>query len=158
MRTTSRHTRGFTLFEVIIVIALLAIVSTGGLVVGLESYRGALWRSDQDTLRAALLHAREQAMNGVCAASTCTGPSPHGVYVGTNFYTIFEGSTYATRSSGEDEVLEGEPGVSRSGLAEVVFSPLTATVAVPGEILITNSTGKVSTTSINSEGAILWSD
>ncbi|MEJ0053382.1 MAG: prepilin-type N-terminal cleavage/methylation domain-containing protein [bacterium] len=148
--------RGFTLVELLIVIALVATISAIGLIVGLESYQRTLQRNDEDTIRIALLHARSQALNGVCAAKVCTGPSAHGVYVGDSGFVIFEGGSYFSRHEGEDIILEGKSDALRSGLAEVVFSPLTGKVSLPGEVRLTDAAGKISITAINSEGAVLW--
>jgi prepilin-type N-terminal cleavage/methylation domain-containing protein len=148
--------RGFTLLEVLIVVAILGIIGALGLTVGFESYGGTLFRSDEDTLRTALLHARAEAQSGVCAASGCTAPTAHGVRIVGNTYIVFEGESYAARSSGEDEVLDGSARVMRAGLTEVVFEPLTAQVNVPGDFVLTDAQ-HTSTTTVNSEGAIFWS-
>jgi prepilin-type N-terminal cleavage/methylation domain-containing protein len=152
MRITAR---GFTLIEVAIVVAVLALIAGIGLAVGLPSYRATLFRSDRDTLIAALLHARAQAMNGVCSASACAGPAPHGVYIGPASYVIFEGASYATRDASEDEAFAADPVVARSGAAEIVFDALSGRVDSPGEIVLAYA-GHASIVSIDGEGGVAW--
>ena len=103
--------RGFTLIEIVVVVGILAIVGTASAVVGLESYRGTLSRSDRNTLRDALMHARTEVLHGVPA----------------------------------------DPDADTGG---VVFEAFSGDVVAPKDIILRGADGRMSTTSVNSEGAI----
>ncbi|OGG52889.1 hypothetical protein A2851_04345 [Candidatus Kaiserbacteria bacterium RIFCSPHIGHO2_01_FULL_53_29] len=145
-----------------IVMALVTIVGAFGLLLGTDSYRGYSFHSDHDILVAALQHARSQAIGNVCLGEGCTHGMPHGVFIDAahNRYVIFQGTNYATRDGEVDAALEAAPGMTRSGLSEIVFAQLSGSAnsaeAPPWGIVLTDPTGRTSTTTIESEGRIWW--
>jgi prepilin-type N-terminal cleavage/methylation domain-containing protein len=162
MRATTRHcdlnfTGGFTLFEFLIVVAILSVVGGAGLVYGMDAFRAGAFRSDRATLHALLWRARSQAMNCVCLGSGCADARPHGVYINSALgtYTLFQGESYATRDAEVDYVVAASPVVTRSGISEVVFAARTAIPNVLGDIVLSGG-GRVSTTTIGQEGRIRW--
>jgi Tfp pilus assembly protein FimT len=144
----------------VVVMALLAAISGLGLIVGMESYRGYAFRADRDTLVSLLERARAQSINNICVGTSCTNGKPHGVFVDVpgNHYVLFQGATYGTRDSAIDEVTGANVGVTRSGLTEVVFAQLSGEVNLSGDIVLSGVAGTVSTTSINAEGQISWTN
>ena len=149
---------GFTLIEILVVVALLTIVSGLGLIVGMDSYRGYLFRTDRDTLVSLLERARGQAVNNMCIGASCTNGRPHGVFIDMagSRYLLFQGATYATRDSAADEVIVASSAIYRSGLSEVVFEQLSGNANPQGDIVLSGVVGAVSTTSINAAGRISW--
>lgn len=133
---------GFTLFEVLIVMALFAMCATLSVVVGLEVYRGYSFRGEQYTLVAILQKARNQAINNI-------NQTPHGVHIGGNKYSIFEGNVY---TSGIDFPISN--GFTPSGATDVVFTQLTGATVLTNIVLTENSSGKTLTININNEGQI----
>ena len=154
----SRLQTGFTIIEILVVIALLATISGFGLIVSIDSYRGYAFRADRDTLVSLLERARSQSMNNICIGASCTNGRLHGVFIDAagSQYILFQGSTYAARDSAVDEVVGASSLVSHSGLAEVVFAQLSGDANPAGDIVLSGMAGSVSTTSINARGQISW--
>jgi len=147
---------GFTLMEILVVMALLAAVGSFALFVSADSYRGETFRSDRAALIAALQHARAMAMHGVCAGDACTEGAPHGVAIEPDRYVLFQGSKYAARDSREDLVIPADPAVSHEGLSEVVFADASGDAQEAGDITLTDTAGHASVITIGLEGQIVW--
>ena len=65
--------KGFTLMEVLVVIALLGVIFSLSVFISLDTYRGSSFRNERDTLVGVLQEARSEAMNNICIGGTCTG-------------------------------------------------------------------------------------
>ncbi len=144
--TTSRS--GFSLIEILIAIAIFSIIAGVVGILGNSLYAGYIVFSEKITVVAALEKARSQAMANV-------GTTSHGVYFGGEDYILFEGTSYAARASAYDEIIPRAPGIATTGLAEVVFNPLSGDTATIGTVNI--SAGQNPTTiSINQEGRISY--
>lgn len=151
---------GFTIIEILVVVSLFAVISGFGLIVGMDSYRGYAFRADRDTLVSLLERARSQSINNICVGASCTNGKPHGVFVDavSSRYILFQGATYATRDSANDEVAAASPLVGRSGLSEVVFAQLSGNASPAGDIVLSGAVGQISTVSINAVGRISWTN
>lgn len=150
---------GFTLLEVMVVMGLIAIVGSVGLYFGLDAFRGYSFHSDRDLLVVALQHARAQAVSNICLndpTSPCTDGRPHGVHVGAGTYALFQGGSYATRDTTIDVTIEMSPNTVVGGVSEIVFKQLSGDVSTPGDITLSEGTGRTSVISIGSEGQIIW--
>lgn len=147
---------GFTLIEILVVLGIITIIGSISIIMGVDDYRRQLFRSDRDLLVTALQHARAQSVSSICLGSGCTGGKPHGVYIGADEYVMFQGASYATRDSDVDAVIEADSNITQSGISEVVFEQLSGDVLTPGDIVLTDSLGRVSTTTVGSEGQIFW--
>ena len=139
---------GFTLVEIVIVVAILAVVLGLGYFVGFDFYKNYALHSEKDILISVLRKARSQALNNV-------GATAHGVYIDDSSYTIFYGNSFVSRDSQYDENIRKAPGISLSGLNEVVFAPLTATSTASSTIVLNNNRNSFFI-DINSEGRINW--
>lgn len=143
-----RRNSGFSLIEMLVVIALMAALAAIGLIAGLDSYQRYLFRSDLDTAAALLQKARSSALNNI-------GEASHGVYFGdTGKFVLFRGASYALRNPSYDLPIEKSKVVSASGLREVVFVPLSGETA-GGNIVLSDGARNVAIT-INNEGGISW--
>jgi prepilin-type N-terminal cleavage/methylation domain-containing protein len=152
---------GFTMIEVLLVMALIALVGAFALFVSLDTYRSSSFRSDRNLLVAALQRARAQAMNNICfddggATFTCADGKPHGVKILSNQIVVFQGSTYTGRDVAVDAPFKTNV-TTVSGASEVVFSQLSGTSTV-STITLTDQSGHSSAISINSEGKIAWTN
>ena len=155
--TQNISNKGFTLIEVLVVLGILTVVGSFSIIMGVDSYRGQLFRSDRDVLITALQHARSQAVGNICLGSGCTGGKPHGVYISPDTYVMFQGTSYAARDVAVDAVLDATPSVIQSGITEVVFKQLSGDVLTTGDIILTEE-NHVSTITIGSEGQIIWTN
>lgn len=146
---SSLNNKGFTLIEIIVVIAILTGLMGLGLFMSMDSYRAYLSRSERDTVVSLLERARSHAMANIYQ-------TPWGVcYISPN-YIIFRGTT-CTAGAATNEATPANPGVAISGLdstSPIVFSQLSGSTA--GGVVIVTEQGRVSTITINYEGTIIW--
>lgn len=145
---------GMTLIEILVVLGLLTLVGGFSIVMGVDSYRNQLFRSDRDILISALHRARALAMSNVCFGESCTDGLHHGVRIEPGRFIIFQGRDF-NASDEHNEVIEMAGGAVVSGITEVVFHPLSGEPSTTGDIIITDS-GSISTTTIGAEGQIFW--
>jgi prepilin-type N-terminal cleavage/methylation domain-containing protein len=149
---------GFTLTEILLVLALIVIVGRFALMISFNTYRGASFHTDRAYLISALQHARAQAENNVCAGSTCTSGASHGVSIETHRYVVFQGSSYATRNPAYDEPIEANPTIIRNGLSEIIFAPGSGDATPTGDIVLSDPSGRSSTITIGNYGQIFWNN
>ncbi len=150
------HKNGFTLIELLVVLVLVIVVGRFALIVSFDRYRRASYHVDRAYLIAALERARSLALNDVCEGGSCAGGVSHGVSIRPDSYVIFQGASYATRDPSFDEVVEANSTIVRSGLSEIVFAPESGDVSQSGAIVLVDSSGRTSTTTIGSYGQISW--
>lgn len=152
--------RGFTLIEILVVIAIFTMLGGMALVVSMESYRGYAFRNERDMIVALLQKARSESMSNVCLGTSCTGGRPHGVYLQTGSVVIFQGPNYASRDSAVDETITSRYAAASTtpgSFTEVVFTQLSATTTATSTTL-RDDAGHVSVISIHSEGGITWTN
>lgn len=141
--------KGFTLIEIVISMAILTIILGLGLFMSMDSYNAYLSRSERDTIVSLLQRARSHAMAN--SYQTSWGLC----YIAPD-YIIFRG-TACTAGVATNEVTPGNPVALITGLTSVspiLFSQLSGTTT-GGTITVTEGS-KVSTISINHEGTIIW--
>lgn len=151
--------RGFTLFELVVVIALASVIASLGLIVSMSDFRAYRYRDERDVIIAALMHARSESLARICNGSGCTEARPHGVYFGTpHEYIVFEGDAYATRDASDDEIIPARDATAVvSGMEFAVFSAGSGEVYSVPVATLTLETGTASTTvSIDPDGRISY--
>lgn len=139
-------TAGFTLIELVVSIGILIIIFGLGAFVSMDTYRTQAFASEKTTLHTLLQKARSQAQHHVDGKA-------HGVYVTQSAYILFTGSSYAMRDTAKDISFPATPSIRESGLSEIVFAPLTARVASPGSMTLTDGV-RSATFFVNDEGGI----
>jgi len=139
---------GFTLIEILIVVGILSILVGLGLFIGNDFYRGYNLRLERSVMVSALQKARNQSMSNI-------GQSNHGVYLTNDGFTIFQGPSYAGRSTSSDQIILSNLSVTHSGLNEIVFSQLSGQSNASGTITLNNGISST-TINVNYEGAISW--
>lgn len=142
--------RGFTILEIIVVVAILTIVFGYAVGAGSNFYFNQALIGERDSLVGMLRSARNRALDNVNQLS-------HGVYVSTSTgrYIVFDGASYASRNQAYDLAFPKSGAVAASGPVEIVFAALDGTSNVSGTITLTASAGSANI-SVNSEGRISW--
>lgn len=145
-RTYIRNQKGFTLVEILVVMAILASLLSMGLFFDFAFYRHTSFGTDVDTFTAVLRRARAKAINNIDA-------SEHGVYVSVDKFILFEGSSYPTATATEE--ISRNTGMTFSGIPVngIVFSRLSGDSGFEGDITITGFE-KTKVITINNEGLI----
>lgn len=151
MKSPNKSGAGFTIIEIIIVMALFTGLFAMGAVTGTDSYQRYIFRSELEKTGALLQKARSSAMANI-------GETSHGVYFGDTANTIlFRGTSYTT-SSPYNLKIERSKAVSISASSTVpsaiVFTPLSGT-STAGTITLTDGV-RNSIITVNNEGAINW--
>jgi prepilin-type N-terminal cleavage/methylation domain-containing protein len=146
---SNRNNRGFTLIEILIVMAILITLIGLGVFMSMDSYRAYLSRSERDTVVSLLQRTRSRAMANVYQ-------TPWGMcYIVPN-YIVFRGTT-CTAGAATNETTPGNSSAVLTGLTSVspvVFSQIAGTTTA-ATITVTEN-ARVSTIGINYEGTIIW--
>lgn len=147
---------GFSLIEVVVVIALSGTVLGLGLLLSMDVYRGTTFRSTRTTLVSALTTARGRAMSNQYQ-------SAHGVCYSAPDFIIFRGATYS--AGGSNDRIAGNPAVTLTSASSfftcgtgtgIVFSQISGVSSNTGTITIHESGHTDETVSVNTEGTIVW--
>ncbi len=122
--------KGFTLIELSLVIALMFLIGVFVSPVGMAFYKAQLLNESYEGMINAMRQAQIFSM---------TGKNNHsfGLSIQDDLYVVFEGDSYATRLPSEDVVFPLASAVAVSGIEEIVFSKLTGEPSVSGDIVIT---------------------
>jgi len=131
----SLRTLGFTLMELLVVMAIILMIS-GFALIGFRNYAN-YQRYDQEigSVKTAIMNARADARSAV-------SDKAHGVHFSTSSLTIFEGTTYSASSPTNEVVNFKFVTLStnlRGGTSDVVFSRLTGAPSATGTITVTGT-------------------
>lgn len=150
-RISTRNSRklltGFTLLEVMIVIAIVGVLAGFGLFVSMGFYKSYSFNSERNLVVSILEKARNQAVDNF-------NQSAFGVRFEAGRYIIFQGTAYVNGDP-NNEILNAQPAITNNGPLEIVFSQLSGETATPGSITITDGT-RSSAITVNNEGGIDW--
>lgn len=139
--------RGFTLVEITLSIALIALVVGISVPVAFEFQKTSSMRSAKSVVVESLRRARILAQTG-------EGDSAWGVAISSGTTTLFQGTSFFAHDNAYDEVFTFAPSIAVSGLSEVVFSKITGIPQMSGDIVLTAQYNDTRTISINSQGRI----
>lgn len=139
--------RGFSLIEVLVVVAIFTVLIGLGLFMSMETLRGAFHRSERDTIVSLLERARSRAMNNI-------EQSPWGMCYLAPDYVVFKGTAGCVTAA--VDTLAANPGTATTGLLApgIVFSQLAGTTT-PATVMVTQN-GRTSAITTNYEGTIIW--
>jgi prepilin-type N-terminal cleavage/methylation domain-containing protein len=98
---------GFTLIEVLVVMGILSILTTIGYIFTIDFYKSYAFNSERDTIVSLMQKARAQSLSNI-------NDAPHGFYTDGFNYTVFQGSSYASRVQSRDQIISISPGISVS--------------------------------------------
>lgn len=138
---------GFTLFEILIAMAILAVLAGLGMFLSFDFYRGYAFRYERNILVSIMQKGRSMAMNNI-------NESAHGVHIGSNAYILFQGGSFDSADPLNIEIPISN-GMTLGGSNEILFQQLSGDVPAPGSITLTNGV-QTATISVNDEGSINW--
>ncbi len=155
-----QNQKGFTLIEIIIAIAILALIASLGLFISMDFFREYSFRSEENTIVSILQKARSQSMDNI-------DQMRHGVHFQSGKYVMFECSSTCTAypgSSSSDLVINSSYGSTISAPVlpfDVIFDQLsgdciTSNCSAATLTITANDKGKTHDIKINSEGRIDW--
>jgi len=138
--------KGFTLIEIILVISITVIIAAVSIPV-IVRFVGVQHLDDtRSTIVASLRQAHNQAVFQ-------KNDSAFGVRFLSGSFVIFQGSSYASRTTSEDIVVTIPSSITVSGISEVVFTKRTGVPSTTGTIFIHLGSSSLSL-SINQSGLI----
>ena len=153
----SMKQNGFTLVEILIVIAIVTIILGLSLFLSMDFYKSYSFHSEKNVIVSILQKARSESMNNI-------NQTPHGVYFDNTSglkYILFEGSSYDSASTSNIEI-DSSFGISLDSPTlpfSIVFDQLSGDCSSCGSsgIDIVSSQGSSAfDININSEGRITW--
>lgn len=137
--------KGFTLLELLIVIALVIILVALTFPIGLNFYGNQAMDETSSNIISALRKAQSQSIFQ-------NNDSSFGVKFLSDSYVLFQGGSYGGRIQSEDEIFSLPKGVSVSGADEIVFSKLSGITAP--RVLVISSRSYNQGISVNDYGKI----
>jgi prepilin-type N-terminal cleavage/methylation domain-containing protein len=128
--------KGFTLIELIVVIAVVLVIVGAVVPVGLSFYRSQVVDETAHDVLVALRKAQMLAM-------LQKNDSSFGVALLADRFVLFQGASYAARVQSEDTETFLSSIVTFSGMSEVVFSKMTGDTATPGAVVVSSGTDTI---------------
>lgn len=143
-----RMTRGFTLAEMLIVVAILAIVSFVAVGFVSNSVPRNQLQTEADALLGMVRRAQERTVNGYASGVW-------GVHVQAGTATLFLGEAFTTRDVAYDEARTFPVALTPSGSADVVFEIRSGAPTAPAAFTLTDqATSLFRTITIHASGSI----
>lgn len=140
-----RTERGFTLLEVLLSLALIALLSG----IAVPSFHLLAVSNDLDVATNTTLQTLRRAQT---LSQAVDGDSSWGVKLQASDITLFKGSSYALRDTNFDEVYTLSGNVTPSGILEIVFSKLLGNPSTTGTLTLTSSNNETQNITLNSKG------
>jgi prepilin-type N-terminal cleavage/methylation domain-containing protein len=139
---------GFTLVEMVIVVALMTSFALLGIPFGVEAYRDYVLTSTTRDIVSVLRRAEALAIAN-------TSSSPYGVAFRVDRVMLFKGATYSSRNPAYDEEHSFVPAVVVAAPSEVVFAPLSGMPSAAVSLAVGNGLRSQSV-DINIHGVVDW--
>ncbi len=144
------RTRGFTLIEILLSVAIISLV-TGMSLPLLASFND---RNDLDLTTQSIVSQLRRAQT---YARGMSGDSQWGVHTPNGSATFFKGTAYASRDAAYDEPTDISTTITVGGLSDIIFAKLDATPSTTGNITLTNAnTNETRTVTINAKGMVSY--
>jgi len=138
---------GFTLIELVVVIAIIAVLAGLTAPSLVSHYNYYKISGERDLLGSLVRRARGMSLAGA-------NGKDHGLKIASASYTIFEGTSWATRDTTKDLATPRNTSITMTGGSEIVFSYLSGRSSTA--TLVLSDTINTASISINQEGLISW--
>lgn len=140
-------TRGFTLVEILVVVALVGFIAALGLMMSFGSLARSGVESERDLVVSLLQAQRSRALSNIHAHS-------HGVRLEENTIVLFEGDSYDLHDP-HNQVISRNPEVSIEDVpVDIVFESLTGNSSA--QIIVFSQSHKRAEVEVNEVGRIEW--
>jgi len=140
-------TKGFTLLEMALTIAVIAILSG----ISAPIFMSFVGRNDLNVTTNVVVQSLRRAQS---LSLSMESNQSWGVYLESKKVTIFKGLNYVSRDASFDEIFDIAPTISFSGLDEVVFDRFTGDTPNSGNIIINSINNETKTITINQKGML----
>lgn len=140
---------GFTLIELLLSVTIIGILA--GL--SLPVYESFARRNDLEVTTQSVVAAVRRAE---VYARSVRGDSVWGVAFQSTGVTLYKGSTYASRDTSFDEIVEMPGSISVSGLSEVQFAKMSGSPSTSGTVTFTSTTNDTRVITLNAKGMVSY--
>jgi prepilin-type N-terminal cleavage/methylation domain-containing protein len=141
------YSRGFTLIEMLVVLAIAGLIASAGLPVSWELYRQNAFQDEFQLFVHIIGLARSESLNNENGAA-------HGVFISDDAYTLFAGDSYDPHNP-TNERFPRNTAIAASGGSTVIFAPITAD-SESQETFTFTSYAESQTLSVGPEGELDW--
>lgn len=147
MPRLSLRAHGFTLVELLVVMALGAILLSATYFISLQTLRTREFERARETVHRELWHARADTLANTQDSNWGVNVSPHAL-------TRYRGNSYASRQIADDVVHTFSDNVTLSSNGDIVFQRPEGTLSSARTITITDEL-RTTTTTISISGVII---
>lgn len=141
-------TRGFTIFEILIVITLFTMLFAAAIPYSVESYRHYVLTTETKNMINVLRRAQ---MSSIANNYETT----FGVAIQSTQTVLFRGTSYATRVQSFDEIYPKSEIITITAPSEIIFEQVSGRPNSASTITLSNFQ-KSQTITLNAQGAIDW--
>lgn len=145
----SNVTQGFTLLEVLLSVAVIALIAG----IGIPVYQSFQNRNDLDIAAITFAQTLRRAQT---LAEAVDGDTSWGVFAQSGTITLFKGASYASRDTQFDEVFTMPSTIAVSGTQEYVFAKFTGLPGAAGSLTLTSINNETRTITTNAKGMVAY--
>lgn len=143
----TRDSAGFTLIEIVLVLALLAIGTSAGVALSTSTLMRASVAQERDTLASLLIEARTNAMHNVNGES-------QGLVILHDSFVLFAGVYTPTNPA--NITIARNAHIHVTDGTTITFSPLSGNTSHNLQEIVLRQDSKTATVTVNAQGLIDW--